>query len=170
MKPNFYNKIFYFKLKTKMRQKINLRNLKLYIIPFFLFPLIFVLIGKLLVLKNFLPLVENYEEERMKIIQSFLYFLGLGIFFFCNAFSDFISKKIFPNRKDIKEKIYSFSFYTFIMLSFLNLISICGFIGFLICGNFTWLATFSIINFLSLFSYFPTEKRFTQKIEKFTSE
>jgi len=149
---------------------MNLRNLKFRIVPLLLFPLFLILIGKILILKNFSSLVENYEEERMKIVQSFFYFLGLAIFFFCNGFSDFVSKKLFLNKKNIDEKINSYYNYTFIMLSFLNLISVSGFIGFLICGNFAWLTTFSIINFLSLFSYFPTEKRFKSKVETFSSE
>jgi len=152
------------------KEEKSLKDLNLYIVPFFLFPLLLILIGKILISKNFVPLVENYEEERMKIIQAFLYFLGLGIFFFCNGFSDFISKKLFLNKKEMSEKINSYYSYTFIMLTFLNLISICGFVGFLICGNFAWLATFSIINFLTLFSYFPTQKRFKNKIEKFSSQ
>jgi len=152
------------------KEKIRMRNLKFFVIPLFLFPLIIVLVGKILLLGNFLPIVENYEEEKIKIVQMFLYFLGIGIFFFCNGFSDFISKRLFLNKKETMEKVNSYYAYTITMFGFLNLISICGFIGFLICRNFAWLVTFSIINFGSIFPYFPTEKRFKNKIEKFSSE
>ena len=136
---------------------------------FFMVPLLYVFIGKILLLKNFVHIVSNFEDEKIKVFLAFLYFFGLGIFFFCNGFSDFISKKLFLNKKkDINEGIKSYYIYTVIMLSFLNLISLSGFIGFLICGNFAWLTTFAIINFLSLFSYFPTEKRFKSKIDMFS--
>lgn len=149
----------------KNNEKIVLKNIKRMAMFFFLSPIILTIIGKLLVKNNFLPIVQNYEEEKIKIVQSVLYFLGLGVFFFCNGFSDFISKKLFYNKKELYEKLNAYYLYTIIMLSFLNLISITGFLGFLICGNFAWLATFSLINFLSLFSYFPTEKRFKKKFE-----
>ncbi len=147
---------------------MKIKNIKLKTILFFLFPIFLVFIGKILILNGFSHLVSNYEDEKIKIIQSFLYFLGLGIFFFCGGFSDFISKRLFFNKRNENEKIKAYCVYTLAMFFFLNLISICGFIGFLICGNFAWLVTFSIINFLSLFSYFPTEKRFKHKIEMFS--
>lgn len=144
---------------------MNIKNLRVKIIPFFLSPIILVIVGRFLTLKNYVPLVKDYETEKFKFLMSSLYFVGLGIFFFCNGFSDFISKKLFLNKNELNEKIKAYYTYTIIMLSFLNLISITGFLGFLICGNFAWLSTFSIINFLSLFSYLPTEKRFNKKLE-----
>lgn len=151
------------------RKKIEkrLKDLKMKVSAFFIFPLIMIIFGKILIQENVVPLVKNYEDERMKIIQAFLYFLGLGVFFFCGGFSDFISKKIFFNKNSLEEKMDGYYAYTILMFCFLELITISGFAGFLICGNFAWLGTFAIINFFSLFPYFPTEKRFSQKIEKF---
>ncbi|MCM8819037.1 MAG: hypothetical protein NC915_06155 [Candidatus Omnitrophica bacterium] len=146
---------------------MKIKGLKIKVIPFFLFPIILVIVGKVFVFKNYVPLIKDYERENIKFLMGFLYFVGLGIFFFCNGFSDFISKKLFLNKNQLDEKLKIYYIYTVIMLSFLNLISITGFLGFLICGNFAWLATFSIINFFSLFSYFPTEKRFNKKLEFF---
>ncbi|MCM8833299.1 MAG: hypothetical protein NC816_05210, partial [Candidatus Omnitrophica bacterium] len=126
--------------------------------------------GKIIVLNGFFSnFAISYEEnEKIKILLNALYFLGLGVFFFCGGFSDFISKKLFVNKKNDLEKSQAYFSYTILMLSFLNTISTFGFIGFLICGNFAWLGTFSLINFLSLFSYFPTYKRFIKKLETFS--
>lgn len=131
------------------------------------FPIFLVLIGKILISEGFSHLVPNYEEGKYRVIQEILYFLGLGIFFFCNGVSDFISKRILRREKmDEIKKLNAYFLYTVFMLEFLNLISICGFIGFLICGNFPWLVVFAIINFLTQFSYFPTQKRFSKFISK----
>ncbi|MCM8784651.1 MAG: hypothetical protein NC827_00130 [Candidatus Omnitrophica bacterium] len=146
----------------------NLKKLKIISILFFLYPLLLVLIGKILILNGFSCLVVNYEEnEKIKILMNAFYFLGLAIFFFCGGLSDWISKKLFSNKKNVFEKNQAYFLYIILMFSFLNIISTCGFVGFLICGNFAWLVTFSLINFLSLFSYFPTEKRYKRKIEMF---
>lgn len=150
-----------------MEKNKELIKIKLISFASLLFPAFLVIIGRVLILNNFSHLVSNYEEEKFKIIQGILYFLGLGIFFFCNGFSDFISKKILKRKLvDELEKLHGYFLYTVLMLEFLNLISISGFIGFLICGNFAWLATFSIINFFTEFSYFPTWKRFLRFISK----
>ncbi|MFN4226902.1 MAG: hypothetical protein ACK4F0_02015 [Candidatus Ratteibacteria bacterium] len=147
----------------------NLRKIKIVSVLFSLFPLLLILIGKIMVLNGFSHFVVNYEEnERVKIILNTFYLLGLGIFFFCGGFSDCISKKLFSHKKDNSEKDQAYFLYIILIFSFLNIISICGFIGFLICGNFAWLVTFSLINFLSLFSYFPTQKRYKKKIEMFS--
>lgn len=148
----------------------NIRKIKIISISFFLHPLLLILIGKIIVLNGFFSnFAISYEEnEKIKILLNALYFLGLGVFFFCGGFSDFISKKLFVNKKNDLEKSQAYFSYTILMLSFLNTISTFGFIGFLICRNFAWLGTFSLINFLSLFSYFPTYKRFIKKLETFS--
>ncbi|MCM8803838.1 MAG: hypothetical protein NC833_01105 [Candidatus Omnitrophica bacterium] len=150
-------------------EKLSIRNLKVGVILFFLFPIILIILGKSFILNNYVPFIKDYEKEEIKFLMNFLYFVGLGVFFFCNGFSDFISKKLFVNKNQLDEKIKAYYIYTLIMLSFLSLISISGLIGFLICGNFAWLSTFSLINFLTLFSYFPTERRFKKKLETFSS-
>ncbi|MCM8771471.1 MAG: hypothetical protein NC926_10855 [Candidatus Omnitrophica bacterium] len=149
------------------KSNFSFKKIKGRAIPFFLFPILITILGKFLDLHKYVPITQNYETEILKNFMKFLYFLGLGIFFFCNGFSDYISKKIFSKKSDYYEKIRGYYFYTLIMLSFINLISVSGFLGFLICGNFSWLATFSIINFLTLFSYFPSQKKFKHKFEKF---
>ncbi|MCM8808643.1 MAG: hypothetical protein NC917_01680 [Candidatus Omnitrophica bacterium] len=148
----------------------NIRKIKIISISFFLYPLLLILIGKIIVLNGFFSnFAISYEEnEKIKILLNALYFLGLGVFFFCGGFSGFISKKLFVNKKNDFEKSKAYFSYTILMLSFLNTISTFGFIGFLICRNFAWLGTFSLINFLSLFSYFPTYKRFIKKLETFS--
>ncbi|HOK57183.1 MAG TPA: hypothetical protein PLF90_07630 [bacterium] len=148
--------------------KENLKKIKIAGFLLILYPLLLIFVGKILILKGFTHIVLDYENEKIKVVQNILYFLGLGIFFFCGGFSDFISKKLFSNKKDISEKKQAYFFYTVLMFLFLNIISTCGFIGFLICGNFAWLVTFSLINFLSLFSYFPTQRRYIKKLEMFT--
>ncbi|MCX7917752.1 MAG: hypothetical protein N2589_06485 [bacterium] len=148
-------------------KKENLMTIKKWAIILLVFPILMVLIGKILILNGFSQIVSNYENENTKLIMKFLYLLGLGIFFICGGFSDKISKKLFSSKRDLSEQKKAYFYYIIYMFSFINIISICGFMGFLICGNFVWLATFSLINFLSLLSYFPTEKRFVKKIEKF---
>jgi uncharacterized membrane protein len=149
-------------------EKLNLSKIKIVGICLSLYPLILALIGKILVINGFSRPEINFEED--ELIKNFLYilyFLGLAVFFFCGGFSDYISRKIFSNKKNISEKKQVYFSYIILMFSFLNIISTTGFIGFLICGNFAFLGTFSLINFLSLFSYFPTRKRYEKKLEIF---
>lgn len=133
-----------------------------------LVPIFFVILGKIMINFGFKHLVLNYELEFYKKIMAVLYFIGLGAFFLCSNLSEFLEKKLFSNKRNQEELQKKYFIYTLIMLSFLDITSLCGFIGFLICGNFSWLVTFSLVNLLSVFSYFPTTKRFHKKISTIT--
>ena len=128
-------------------------------------PLILFFIGYILENGNFNPIVENFEKGMARILQYVLFGFGVVIFFFCDGISDFFSKKLFVSVKgkfeeeEIKKNLLGYTSYTFVMMSIINMISIFGFIGFLICGNLTWLFVFVLLNFSIQFKYRPSPSR-----------
>jgi len=126
----------------------------------FIFPLLLLISGIVLSRNNFTGMVENYEEGAARFVQYILFSIGAGIFFFCDGISDFFLKRFL--KKGNKETLYLS--YVLSSLWLLNIISITGFLGFLICGNFSWLTVFVILNISMGIKYLPSHKRM-QKME-----
>lgn len=133
------------------------------------FPFILVGVAYFLKKNGFKCLISDYEKGSARIIQYILFFIGVAIFFFCDGISDFLAKKIFIKGDDKKveeENISSYFAYTIIMLWILNIITITGFIGFLICGNISWLVVFLLLNISMVYKYFPSRARFEDILKK----
>jgi len=130
------------------------------------FPLIIFVVAVTLYRKGMPPLIVDYSEGMARILQYLLFGIGVAIFFFCDAISDFFANRLFvKDRQREKENLSSYFAYTFITLWLLNMISTLGFVGFLICGNLTWLTVFVILNFSLQTRYFPSEGRFNKLVE-----
>ena len=134
----------------------------------FFFPIILFLIGYFMKRCGFHGKVLDYDKGIARIIQYIFFFLGVGILFFCDNISHFISNKLIPYKNieldeeaKIEENLKGYSTYVLVMMGTLNLVTVFGFLGFLICGNFTWLTVFAILNILALFKYFPSYSRFS---------
>jgi len=147
------------------RENNEFRNLKYVFFESVIFPFILLIIALYLKKNGFKHFVSDYEVGIARIVQYILFFLGLFIFFFCEGISDFIVKKIFIKENEQKN-ISSYYAYTIIMLWTLNLITIVGFLGFLICGNITWLSVFLILNISMVYKYFPSKKHLENLISK----
>jgi len=134
-------------------------------ISFIFFPIILFLIGYLLEKGGFNHIVENFEEGLGRVVQYVLFGFGVAIFFFCDGISDFFSKRFFVsvkekfNEEEIKKNLLGYVSYTVVMMTILDMIGIFGFIGFLICGNLTWLFVFVLLNFSIQFKYLPSPFR-----------
>jgi hypothetical protein len=130
------------------------------------FPLIILIAGILLAKKGLPALVENYEQGMIRIIQYILFAIGVLIFFFCDGISDFFAHRLFAAGKQREqENLSSYFAYVFIIMWMLNMISVAGFIGFLICRNLTWLTVFVILTLSIQMKYFPSEGRFKRLLE-----
>ena len=132
------------------------------------FPVVLFLIGYFMSKSGFHGKVSNYDEGLARIIQYIFFFLGVGIFFVCDGISTFISRRLIPYRgselneeSKVEENFKGYSTYVVVMMEMLNLITIFGFLGFLICGNLTWLGVFALLNISMLFKYFPSPSRFS---------
>jgi len=136
-----------------------------------LFPCILLMIAYYMKQHGFKYLVPDYEKGSARILQYILFFIGVAIFFFCDGISDFFANRLFikgkKQDKEIeKENISSYFIYTLIMLWLLNLITITGFIGFLICGNISWLSVFLLLNVSMFYKYFPSQRKYKNLIGK----
>jgi len=140
-----------------------IRNLGIFSMAF---PLI-ILIASILLLKKGLPeLVDNYEQGMARIAQYILFAIGVLIFFFCDGISDFFAQRLFAAGKQREqENLSSYFAYVFIIMWMLNIISLSGFMGFLICRNLTWLTVFVILNLSLQMKYFPSSRRFEKLLE-----
>ena len=146
--------------------KKKFRNLQIFSFLSILFPLILLLTAKLMQKNGFTSIVEEYEKGAARIIQYILYFLGASIMFGGDTVSDFVAKKVFKERKTKNKETFPLYFtYTLSMIWFTNLIGISGFIGFLICGNFSWLGLFVLINIPLQIRYIPTYARYKKLCE-----
>ncbi|HPP30311.1 MAG TPA: hypothetical protein PLE69_05250 [bacterium] len=140
-----------------MDKNILWKKIRIFGILSFIFPLLLLITGIILSNKGFTGMVENYEEGAARFIQYIIFAAGAGIFFFCDGISDSLSRSFFAKPK--KDRVYSYFLYALSTLWLLNIISITGFIGFLICGNLTWLAVFVILNLSIGIRYLPSHKR-----------
>jgi len=136
-----------------------------------LFPCILLMIAYYMKQQGFKYLVPDYEKGSARILQYILFFIGVAIFFFCDGISDFFANRLFikgkKQDKEIeKENISSYFIYTLIMLWLLNFITITGFIGFLICGNISWLSVFLLLNVSMFYKYFPSQRKYKNLIGK----
>ncbi len=130
------------------------------------FPLIILITSILLAEKGLPALIENYEQGMARIIQYILFAIGVLIFFFCDGISDFFTHRLFASGKQREqENLSSYFAYVFIIMWMLNMISVTGFMGFLICRNLTWLTVFVILNLSLQMKYFPSEGRFKKLLE-----
>lgn len=140
------------------------RNIKISGLVSFMFPVLLMIVGTLMSNNGFTGTVKNYEEGLARFVQYGLFAIGAGIFFFCDGISDFFARRFFAKRN--KENFTYYGSYTLLILWLLNIISITGFIGFLICGNISWLAVFVILNLSIGVRYLPSRKRMKKLIEK----
>lgn len=131
------------------------------------FPLVLLLAGVILERKEFTGLVENYDVGLARIVQYIFFGMGVLIFFFCDGIADFFGSRLFvrDDKTRLQENMSSYVAYTFIMLWLLNMISIFGFIGYIMCSNISWLVIFVALNFSLQTRYFPSESRFNKLIE-----
>lgn len=129
----------------------------------FLIPLVLLLCGILMKTKGFAGLVENYEEGVARFLQYGLFAIGAGIFFFCDGISDFLFKRI--SKRNNKDNLTFYLSYILLTIWLLNIISITAFLGFLICGNISWLTVFVILNLSIGIKYLPSQKRMKKLIE-----
>ena len=129
-------------------------------------PLLILLISLVLERKGFVGLVENYDVGMARIVQYILFAIGVLIFFFCDSIANFFANKLFvKDNSRLQENKTSYFAYTFIVMWLLNMISILGFIGYMMCSNISWLVLFVILNFSIQIRFFPSEKRFKKLIE-----
>ncbi len=136
-----------------------------------IFPFILLIIAYYMKRNGFKYLISDYEKGSARILQYILFFIGVAIFFFCDGISDFIANRLFIKNekqdKEIeKENISSYFTYTLVMLWLLDLITITGFIGFLICGNISWLSVFLLLNISMVYKYFPSQRKYKNLIER----
>ncbi len=130
------------------------------------FPFLIMFAGIILANRVSDGLVKNYEQGAARIVQYVLFAIGIMIFFFCDGISDFFANRLFvADRQRKDENLSSYFAYVFILMWLLNMISVMGFVGFLICGNLTWLALFVILTLSLQMRYFPSRKRFEKLIE-----
>lgn len=130
------------------------------------FPLMILFMSVLLSSKGLTGLVEDYEQGMARIVQYILFAIGVAIFFFCDGISDFFAHRLFVSDKHREqENLSSYFAYVFIILWLLNMISVMGFIGFLISGNFMWLTVFVILTLSLQMKYFPSQGRFKKLTE-----
>ncbi len=130
------------------------------------FPLIILAAGIILSEKGLTALVEDYDRGMARIVQYLLFGIGIIIFFFCDGISDFFTQRLFVrDRRRDDENFSSYFAYTFIVLWLLNMISVMGFFGFLICGNLTWLTVFVLLNLSLQIRYFPSQGKFKKLLE-----
>jgi len=139
------------------------RKIKVSGILSFVFPLFLLILGMALSRNGFKGTVENYEEGAVRIVQYILFAIGAGIFFFCDGISDFFLRRFI--KKGNKETFSIYLLYVLSTLWLLNIISITGFLGFLICGNFSWLTVFVILNISIGIKYLPSHKRMQKILE-----
>ena len=133
------------------------RKIKVSGIFSFIFPLFLFILGMVLSKNGFTGTVKNYEEGMARTVQYILFGIGTGIFFFCDGISDFFSRRFL--KKSNKEAFSIYLLYVLSTLWLLNIISITGFLGFLICGNLSWLTVFVILNISIGIKYLPSHKR-----------
>lgn len=133
---------------------------------FMLLPIILVLVGIFLQNKGFTGIIKSYDVGMARIVQYILFGIGVIIFFFCDNISEFFSNKLFVKDDDsrLEENMSSYFAYIFIIMWLLNLISIFGFIGYLMCSNITWLILFAALNFFLQIRFRPSEKKFKKLI------
>jgi len=136
-----------------------------------IFPFILLVIAYYMKQNGFKYLVPNYEKGNARILQYILFFIGVAIFFFCDGISDFIANRLFiknekQDKEVEKENISSYFTYTLVILWLLDLITITGFIGFLVCGNISWLSVFLLLNISMVYKYFPSQRKYENLIEK----
>jgi len=130
-------------------------------------PFVLLLSGIILEKQGFTGLVKNYDEGLARIFQYIIFGMGVLIFFFCEGLGDFFANRLFVrnDKTRLQENLSSYFAYTFLMLWMLNMISIFGFVGYLMCSNISWLTIFAILNFSLQTRYFPSEARFNKLIE-----
>ncbi|MCK9266205.1 hypothetical protein M0P98_04900 [bacterium] len=130
--------------------------------PFLLF-----FLGIYLEKHNFIGLVEGYDIGMARIAQYILFGIGVLIVFFNDGISEFFASRLFVQNDDsrLDENKSSYFAYIFIMLFLLNMISILGFIGYIICSNISWLVLFVILNISLQMKYLPSVKRFEKLIQ-----
>ena len=144
--------------QQKMEKKENynrFKKLRYISVGTIIFPFILSIVAYCMKQEGFKYLVPDYEKGSARILQYILFFIGVAIFFFCDGISDFIANRLFiknekQDKEVEKENISSYFTYTLVMLWLLNLITITGFIGFLICGNITWLFVFLPVSYTHL--------------------
>jgi len=130
------------------------------------FTLIILVTGIILSKKGLPALVEDYDQGIARIVQYILFGIGIVIFFFCDGISDFFTQRLFVwDERRERENFSSYFAYTFIVLWLLNMISVMGFFGFLICGNLTWLTVFVLLNLSLQIRYFPSQGKFDRLLK-----
>ncbi|MCX8082530.1 MAG: hypothetical protein N3D17_03930 [bacterium] len=137
------------------------RNIKISGIISFITPFLLLIVGVILHKNGFTGIVENYEEGPAKFIQYVLFATGAGIFFFCDGISDFFSKRL---SSAVKDTTHFYLLYVLFTIWLLNIISITGFMGFLICGNISWMVVFIILNLSIGIRYLPSQRRMQKLI------
>jgi len=161
------SRLYIVELKDKKDYWMKLRIIG---ISLWIFPLILLLTGYFFKKNGFTGVVKSYEEGAFRFIQYIFFFSGIGIVFFCDSISNFFAKIFFSSiekgNKNEGKLARGYSSYTIILMAFFNFIGSCGFIGFSICGNFTWLVIFIVLNFSLLFRYFPSYERFSNLISQ----
>lgn len=131
-----------------------------------LLPLIY--IAAAFLLKKYVsyqPPSSLYEETPPIIfLQYFLYFSGLGVFFFSDFFMHIFRKNL-PQANQSKSQVSDIrrgpehQKLNLEMLLLLDYTALSGLIGFLISGNLTWLVIFALLGFFSKFRFFPLDKK-----------
>ncbi len=157
---------------VKQKESFNWGTLRIISSFFFLSAVVLAVIGYLLKQQNFSPLVPDYEEGPVRFIQYFLFSVGVGIFFFCDGISTFLARHIFSRvsptggQSGTTGKLFSAYFrHTVIMQAMLDLISLTGFAGFLICSNLTWLMVFVLLQLSIQWRFWPTQARLERLLE-----
>ena len=139
-------------------------------------PLILFGLGYVLLQNGFQAAVPNYDEGAARYAQYALFAFGVAIFFFCDGISSFLARKLLsasqsaPRPGEFRpENLVGYMSYTFVMMSLLNLISLTGFIGFLICANLTWLGLFALLDIGIKFKYYPSPRRLAHLTAQLTT-
>jgi len=158
-------------IENGKKEKARFKVLRYTSIVSVLFPFALLIIAYYMKQQGFKYLIPDYEKGSARMLQYILFFIGVVIFFFCDGISDFIANKLFIKNekqdKEIeKENISSYFTYTLVVLWLLNLITITGFIGFLICGNMSWLSVFLLLNISMVYKYFPSQRKYENLIRK----
>ena len=152
---------------TDSRYKQYWRRLKNISMGMMALPVLLLIVAFFLREHGFSGSVEEYDRGVATIVQYILFIIGALIFFFGDGIANFIGGRLIPYGRDeldgeekVREDFQGYMAYTFIVMDLMNLIVILGFVGFLICGNFTWLVVFFLAGFFLLFKYIPSPGRF----------
>lgn len=112
------------------------------------------------------PMVPDYDEGAARAVQYVLFGLGVVIFLFADSISNFMAPRLLGRARKASaaaapdpDVMAGYMAYTVVMMGFIEAIAIFGLVGFLICGNFTWLTVFVALSLGLQWRYLPSPAR-----------